>query len=212
MTQKIQEFWDKNAKKYSSVEKQYENVYKDILAKTGKYLDPDDNVLDFGCATGTKTLALASKVKQIRGLDISAGMITEALKKKDESNVMNATFSQGTIFNTDLGKESFDKIITYEVLHLLEDHHEVIRRIYELLKPGGLFISLTACFKDKMTFKKKLEVMTFLLMKRLGLIPLHLNRFKADELEGLLSSQGFEIIESEKIFHGMTNGFIVAKK
>ena len=212
MTQKIQKFWDKQAKRYDGGEKQFEHVYEDIIAKTSKYLDLNDNVLDFGCATGTKTIALAVKVKHIHGLDISAEMINEAIQKKNGSKTSNISFSQGTIFKTDLEKASFDKIIAYGVIHLLEDYENVIRRIHELLKPGGLFISTTACMKDKMAIKTRLEVTTYLFMKRLGIFPLHLNMFMPTDVEKLIEDQNFQIVEAEKIFHGIPAIFVVARK
>jgi 2-polyprenyl-3-methyl-5-hydroxy-6-metoxy-1,4-benzoquinol methylase len=212
MINKAQRFWDKQAKKYDYSEKQFEPVLKDVIAKTKKYLDSNDNVLDFGCATGTKTLDIASAIKHIHGLDISAEMVKEATKKRREANIINCSFSQGTIFKDDLEKTSFDKIISFSVIHLLEDCEEVIQRIHELLKPGGLFISTTACFKDKMALKNRLELGTYLIFKRLGIFPLHLNIFKIDDVEKLIENQNFKIVEKEKIFHGITACFIVARK
>jgi len=212
MTQKIQRFWNRQAKKYDYSEKQFEPVFKDIIAKTSKYLNLSDNVLDFGCATGTKTLELAGNTKHIHGLDISTEMIKEAIKKKEESNILNISFSQGIIFITDLEKASFDKIIAYGIIHLLEDKENVIRRIHELLKPGGLFISSTACLKDKMAFKNSLEFKAYLLLKKFGVFPLHLNMFKTNDVENLIANQNFEIIEAEKIFHGISISYIVARK
>lgn len=212
MTQKTQKFWDKQAKRYDDGERQFEHVYKDIIAKTSKYLDLNDTVLDFGCATGTKTIALAAKVKHIHGLDISAGMINEAIKKKDGSKISNVSFSHGTIFNTDLEKASFDKIIAYAIIHLLEDHEKAIGRIHELLKPGGFFISTTACMKDNMAIKKRLEVTSYLFMKRLGVFPLHLTMFKSADVEKLIKDQHFQIVEAEKIVHGIPAVFVVARK
>ncbi|HNS18737.1 MAG TPA: class I SAM-dependent methyltransferase [Bacteroidales bacterium] len=212
MTQSVQTFWDKQARRYDNSEKQFAAVYTDILAKTSTYLNPDDHVLDFGCATGTKTIALASKVRHIHGLDISTGMIREAMKKKESAQIPNITFSQGTIFSPELKNGSFGKIIAYAFLQLLEDHENVIRRIHELLKPGGLFISLTTCFEEKMTFRVRLQVKATLLMKKLGLIPLHVNLFSIGDVENAMVTQGFTVIESEKIFHGMTACFIVVRK
>jgi ubiquinone/menaquinone biosynthesis C-methylase UbiE len=209
---KTQKFWDKQAKKYDKSEKEFEPVYRGIIAMTKEFLKKDDKVLDFGCATGTKTLELAHSIKQIHGLDISVEMINEAIKKKNESKVLNASFSQGTIFNEDLKKSSFDKIIAYGIVHLLEDSQKVIQRIHELLKPGGLFISTTACFKDKMDFNTRLQVTGYLLMKRLGVFPLHLNLFKASGLEQLIRNLNFKIVKTEKIFSGMTICFIAAEK
>lgn len=212
MMNKAQQFWDKQAKRYDNSEKQFEPVFREIIAGTIEYLNANDNVLDFGCATGTKTIELAESVKHIHGLDFSAEMINEANKKLNDSNFKKITFAQGDIFDNDYENASFDKIISYGVIHLLNDSDKIIQRINELLKPGGLFISTTACFKDKMAFKKRLEFTTYLLMKRLGVFPLHLNMFKTSDIEQLIKGQHFNIVKAEKIFDGMTISYIVAEK
>jgi ubiquinone/menaquinone biosynthesis C-methylase UbiE len=212
VTPKAQKFWDKQAKKYDESEKQFASVYKDIIAKTVKYLNLNDNVLDYGCATGTKTIELSDKVRHIHGLDISTGMIQEAIKKTDALKIPNISFSRGTIYDTDLEKASFDKIVAYGILHLLEDKERAVQRIHELLKPGGLFISTTACMKNKMPLKKRLEVATYVLLNRLGLFPLYLNLFKTGDVEKLMEGRKFKIIEKEKIFEGIAAVFIVARK
>src|SRR5512137_2633352 len=104
MMNKTQIFWDKQAKKFDDSEKQFEPASRELIARTKEYLNANDNVLDFGCATGTKTLELADAIRHIQGLDISAEMISEATKKKNKVNVPNVSFSQGTIFNDDLEK------------------------------------------------------------------------------------------------------------
>jgi ubiquinone/menaquinone biosynthesis C-methylase UbiE len=210
---KAQRFWDKQAKRFGDSEKQFEIASQELIAITRKFLKANDNVLDFGCAIGTKTLELAGGIRHIHGLDFSAEMISEAIKKKNELNVLNVTFSQGTIYSDDLEKSSFEKIVAYSIIHLLEDSEKVIQRIYELLKPGGLFISETACFKDKMDFKTRLEFTAYRFMKLLGVFPLHLNIFKTSDIEQLIKRQNFIIVKSEKLFfNGMTISFIVAEK
>ena len=213
MMNKTQIFWDKQAKRFDESEKQFETASLELMARTKEYLNTSDNVLDFGCATGTKTIELADSIKHIHGLDISAEMISEAIKKKNKTDLTNVSFSQGTIYNDNLEKSSFEKIIAFVIIHLLEDSEKVIQRIHELLKPGGLFISTTACFKEKMHFKTRLEFTTIFIMKRLGIFPLHLNMFMASEVEMLINRQNFNIIKAEKLFfNGMTLCFIVAGK
>jgi ubiquinone/menaquinone biosynthesis C-methylase UbiE len=210
---KAQIFWDKQSKRFDNADKQFEHANKVLISKTKEYLNANDNVLDFGCATGTKTLKLADGIKHIHGLDFSTEMINEALKKTNELKITNISFSQGTIFSNDLKESSFEKIIAYSIIHLLDDSEKVIHRIHELLKPGGLFISETACFKDKMDFKTRLQVASFLFLKRLGVFPLHLNMFNNSDLEQLIKSQNFNIIKSENLFYnGMTINFLVAEK
>jgi ubiquinone/menaquinone biosynthesis C-methylase UbiE len=212
MDNKAKVFWDRQASRYDATEKKFDPVYNAILAKTKKYLGPDDRVLDFGCATGTKAMELAGVAGHVHGLDISPEMINFASKKRNERQVANVSFSHGTIFTGELEKESFDKIIAFSVIHLLEDSESAVGRIHELLRPGGLFIQVTACFREKMTLKTRLGFALTLLMKRLGVIPLHLNMFSKEDVEKLVAKQGFQIVESERIFDGMTASFLVARK
>ena len=207
-----QNFWDKQATKYDSSERQFEPVFEDVLGRTRDLLEPTDTVLDFGCATGTRTLSIASSAKQIHGLDFSKEMITLAKKKKTEAGVDNVDFSQGTIFDNDFRDASFDKIVSYGVIHLLEDKEKAIGKIRSLLKPGGLFISTTACLKDKMTFLNKLQFMAYLFIKRIGIFPIHLDMMTSSDVEGLVESGGFRLAETEVIFHGITISYVVGEK
>ncbi len=63
-----------------------------------------------------------------------------------------------------------------------------------------------------MAFKNSLEFNAFLLIKKLGIFPLHLNMFKPKDVERIIINQGFQIIKAETIFHGITISFIIAKK
>jgi ubiquinone/menaquinone biosynthesis C-methylase UbiE len=210
---KAQKFWDQQANRFDDNERQFESETRELIARTREFLNVNDIVLDFGCATGSKTIELADSVKHIHGLDFSAEMISEALKKKNNLNITNVSFSKGTIFNDDLEKASFDKIIAYSIIHLLDESEKVIQRIYDLLKPGGFLIAETACFKEKMEFKTRLQVITYRLMERLAISPLHINMYKTSDVEHLMNRQGFKIVKSEKTFYnGMTISFIVAVK
>lgn len=212
METNAQKFWDRQAKRFDATERRFEPVYHDILAKTKTYLDTGDRLLDLGCATGIKTLELAGSVRQAHGLDISWEMIRLAQERKTGRQVANVLFSQGTIHSEELDKASFDKVVAFSVLHLLDDCDAAVRRVHELLKPGGLFISLTACFREKKTLHGRLGFLSFLLMKRLGLAPLHLNLFTMQDVEQMMKRQGFQIITSEKVVHGITACFLVARK
>lgn len=212
MITKAEKFWDKQAERFRNSESQSNTNDNDIIARIRKHLSINDNVLDFGCATGAQTIKLAGGVKHIHGLDLSAEMIRYALIKKEESNIENVTFSKGTLSDENFENSSFNVIIASDILHLLDDSEKAIRRIHELLKSKGLFIAATPCMKEKMTFSKRFEVTSILIMHRLGIFPLHLNLYMASDVEKMVSNQGFEIVESEKFFDGITASLIVARK
>ena len=153
---KAQKFWDKQAKKFDNNQEQFGPANQAIISGTREYLNKNDIVLDFGCATGIKTLELADNVKHIHGIDFSSAMISEALNRKSKADFPNVSFSQGTIFDKNLEEASFDKITAFSIIHLLKESDKAIQRINELLKPGGLFISETACFKERMDFRTRL--------------------------------------------------------
>ena len=86
---------------------------------------------------GTLSLRLAGRVNEIHGIDFAAGMIEVAQRKATESGVDNARFMQATIFDPQLEKGSDDAVLAWGILHLVDDRKLVMKRINELLKPGG---------------------------------------------------------------------------
>ena len=67
-------FWDKIADKYDEAEERFEPIHTKVLQYTKKYLNSNDIVLDYGCATGSKAFKLTCNVKKIHGIDISSKM------------------------------------------------------------------------------------------------------------------------------------------
>ncbi|MFC1965236.1 hypothetical protein ACFLWG_04485, partial [Chloroflexota bacterium] len=76
-----------------------------------------------------------------------------------------------------------------------------------LLKPGGIFISVTTCMGSQ---KVLLSIFLFL-ARKLRILPLHINMFKLPELQGLMTRDGFEIVEYEKMDDRLPHYCIVAR-
>ncbi len=209
---KSEKFWDMVSKNYDKDEKRFEQIGTKVIEYTKKHLKASDIVLDYGCATGTKAIKLASTVSKIQGIDISSKMIKTARRKTIEHKIENINFTHATIFDKNLKKESFDVILAFNILHTLEDNNQAIQRVKELLKPEGLFISTTPCLREKMTFLTKSKLIFYLFLIKLGLLPNILTRFKISELINLITNGNFQIIESKKFYFKMSSYFIVAKK
>lgn len=149
---RAEKFWDKTANSYEKQAIKNKKAYNETLENTKKHLNINDIVFEFGCGTGTIALELADRVQEIYATDISSKMIEIAKRKAEESKIKNVKFARSTIFDETIKKESFDVILAFNVLHLLEDPHKVMQRINELLKTGGLFISGTVCLAEKNKF------------------------------------------------------------
>ena len=182
-----------------------------IIEKTKKYLNASGIVLDYGCATGSIAIEIADIVKEAHGIDISSKMIEIARRKANERKLNNTNFTQATIFDERLKKESFDLILALSILHLIEDSTQVMDRINQLLKPGGIFISATPCLGKK-TFVSILISIPLFLLTRIGILP-HINFFSVSNLETSITNENFQIIENESLsVHPITECFIVARK
>lgn len=209
---KAEKFWDNLADTFDRTEDQFGKIHIATIENTKKYLKTEDEVMDYGCATGNKTLALANHVRRIHGIDISSKMIAAAQRKAFEDKVKNIHFSHATILDKSLKEESFDVVLAFNILHAIKENRQAVERINEILKPGGFFISTTPCLKEKMDLIKRLQLLSYLIMIKIGLVPDVLTRFRIHDLEDLVKSGSFQIFETEKLFHKITSYFIVATK
>lgn len=203
---KSESFWDKAAGKYDQLEKKDEQTYIHILQRTKTHLKISDTVLDFGCGTGLLANEIAEYVNEIHAIDLSSKMITIAEKKAKERNLANINYAHSTIFDEKYKKGSFDVILVFHVLHLLEDEHIALRRMNELLKPGGLLISATPCVGEKMFLRNLL-----FLAGRVGLVP-NIRSFKIRNLVEAIEEGNFSIVETDCLKQSSREYFIVARK
>ena len=199
-------FWDRIAARYAKQPIADEASYEKKLQVTREYLRPDMEVLEFGCGTGSTAILHAPFVKHIQAIDISAKMIEIAKGKAAAQRVENVTFAHSSIDEFADAHQAFDAVLGFSILHLLEDRTVVIAKVYELLKPGGVFISSTMCLGDNMKFIKLIAPVG----KLLGLMPL-VKVFTTDALHRELADAGFVIDYQWQ--PGKGKGlFIVAKK
>ncbi|NRB29812.1 MAG: methyltransferase domain-containing protein [Rhizobiaceae bacterium] len=199
-------FWDRIAKRYSRQPVSDEASYQKKLQITRDLFRPDMKLLEFGCGTGSTALVHAPHVNHIHAIDISAKMIEIAKDKAAKANVSNVTFEQATLETLRPQDEDFDMILGLSILHLVEDRDAAIRRVVELLKPGGYFISSTACLGDNMKIFKLIAPIG----GWLGLLPV-LRVFSTKQLVTSLENAGLEI--EQRWSPGKNKGvFIVARK
>lgn len=186
---KDSKFWDRFAHKYSLSPISNQAVYEKKLALTQKYLKPEMNVLEFGCGTGSTAIIHAPYIKHIKATDFSQNMIAIAKQKAVDKNIQNITFECAEITDFDEQKEQFDVILGLNILHLLEDKEKTLRKVFSLLKPGGFFVSSTACVQDH-SFLKLLKYVAPI-GHFFGLLPL-VKVFSKDELIRLHEKVGFK--------------------
>jgi ubiquinone/menaquinone biosynthesis C-methylase UbiE len=181
-------FWNKVADGYAKQPIADEAAYQKKLQVTREYLQPSMNVLEFGCGTGSTALLHAPYVHHIRAIDFSAKMIEIAQAKAAEQNIQNVTFEQASIDQLSVPDGTYDAVLGLNVLHLLANKEAAIAKVYQMLQPGGAFITSTICMGDTMAWFKLIAPIG----KALGLFPL-VRVFTVQDLETSLTDAGFAI-------------------
>ncbi len=107
----------------------------------------DETVLDIGCGDGRLTVEIAKSVPKgkVLGIDISANMINEA--QKSFCDIPNVSFEciDATKFDV---KNKFDRAISFDTFHWIDDQLKALKNIYAALKSGGtLYIKMISSSK-----------------------------------------------------------------
>jgi 2-polyprenyl-3-methyl-5-hydroxy-6-metoxy-1,4-benzoquinol methylase len=145
-------------------------------------------------------------VKQVHAIDTSVRMIQLAKQRARERGVTNVRFEQKTLFDESLGTGTYDVVVAFNILHLLDDARVAVDRTAKLLKPGGLLVSSTPCLGEA----GRLSRVLVLVMGKLILS--HLRVFRVDQVRDLIRDGGFRILKSSTRGDSIPLYFAVARK
>lgn len=113
-----------------------ENILNNI--KRHKHLDHNSKILEIGVGSGWFQIYCKQQGLQINGLEISPQLMEVALEygRRHETDL---DLDVGNIEDTDIGVAAYDVIVASSVFEHVEDWQKGVQKIYDALKPGGLF-------------------------------------------------------------------------
>ena len=155
---KVAEVWDGFAKKYGTDRRTStpDGYLVDLeLRVLNKYIKDVVTLLDIGCGKGYTSSELAKKRRiQVTGVDISTELIYYANQLLDSQKRLlkgSVVFKNANVLDTrftqEYGAKSYDIILTKRVIiNILtwEEQKETIKKVCNLLKPGGLYLMIEA--------------------------------------------------------------------
>ena len=205
---KSEKFWDKTAERYAKSPISDEATYQKKLAETRSFFRPDMRIVEFGCGTGTTALYHAPHVQHIDAIDISENMLQIGRDKARQAGIDNITFTRGTLTDFNAENASVDAVLGLNVIHLLPDRDAVIAEVARILKPGGIFVSSTACLGR--SFLRFINLVAPL-GKMLGLMP-DVFVMTEEELAEEVMRAGFKIERQWSHGKGGIVVFLIARK
>ena len=166
----------------------------DILALVERELPKGSSVLDIGCAQGTIAICLAEHGYRVTGNDIRSEYLSYARMRDNRDSVcfVVANFEE---YRT---SEPFDAIVFTEVIEHVVDHQPFLKNIWACLKPGGLIIVTTPnhdYFRETLPSYSEVNLLENKHREFTAHGSDHFYLFRKEELNNLISSCGFEIIE-----------------
>lgn len=97
----------------------------------------DKRVLDCSCASGVLTRRLVQHYNRVIGLDYSAAMLTEALKRGEGEYV------RADVARMPFVDEAFDGVVAGAALHCWPSPLDALVEIKRVLRPGGALYATT---------------------------------------------------------------------
>lgn len=114
-----------------------------VEARLSELASADHRVLEVGAGTGRFTLGLASRVREVTALDVSAGMLALLDEGARERGLENITTVRGEVEQCPLNGP-YDLICSFSALEYVRDLEPLLRRLSNELSPGGRLYFTTA--------------------------------------------------------------------
>ncbi len=205
-------FWDGIAERYARSPIKDIEAYEYTLERTRSYLGPDDSLLELGAGTGSTALLLAPSVARYVASDLSPKMTEIGQAKASNQGVTNVEFVAADVSDPQLAGTSYDTVLALNLLHLLPNLGQDLKRIHQMVKPGGLFISKSVCLNAKgLPLRLRIMKLAIPLMQMVGKAPF-VRSLTIEELEHEVTSAGFELIETGNHPAAPPSRYLVARR
>lgn len=168
------------------------------------FVRPNMKVLDIGCGTGLLIEDAAKAGAEVKGIDISEGMLKVAQKRIEKSGLQDkiSVFNAGVVeMDTLFTENSLDLIVSTLVFSELysEERAIVLYQIKKLLKPSGKLV-IAVEVQPKNLFKRITHFLVRLPLTVLTYIIAQTGTKPVTNLSEEVVKSGFSIIKEERSF------------
>jgi len=180
-------FWDFCAPFYDFAERRNAIAYNAMIKTVRDAIPASASVLEVAAGTGSISLGIADKVKNVLCTDMSLKMLAVARKKARKHDVKNIDFSNANIFSINKPDGAFDVVIAGQVLHLIDEPEKAAA---ELRRVASSMVIMPISFTKGLKGRAKLMLSIFRLF---GFAPKR--ELALSEYASFLCGIGFENCE-----------------
>lgn len=175
-------WYDENAEQYAKNISPYP-ANPDLIETFVNYLS-GTKVLDAGCAAGRDSIVLSDQGLDVTGLDLSEGLLRIA-----KAAYPRISFIQGDFLSLPFEDNVFDGVWSHaSLVHMQtkQDAEDALAEFYRVLSTNGILY----------VYVKSSEKETDVVADKLSRHSRFFRYYTQNEMASLLTSQGFEIMES----------------
>lgn len=102
-------------------------------------LKGNERVLEVGCGPGVLSIEIGKLLQngEVIGMDLSENMVKLASAKAHKLELKNVNFVVGSALNLQFPNESFDVVVTSQLLHWIPDVPKFLFEIWRVMRAGG---------------------------------------------------------------------------
>ncbi len=157
----------------------------------------DKYVAEMGCGHGYISAAISCEVKELDGFDVDEIAIKKAKDLRDKYSIRNLNFFLFDGYNTNKPTNSYDVVISADVLEHVPDPKKYLNECYRVLRDNGLLILTTP---NGLIAKKNERIIK-------SHSPYHITEFTPSELEKLITSSNFKMLKTYRKVNIVNNGY-----
>jgi ubiquinone/menaquinone biosynthesis C-methylase UbiE len=202
--EKEQSFWKAAAEDYDEwIATDFQDQYEVNWNILSKYVDPTLRVLDVGCGPGDLSIRISRQCHEVRGVDVTPEMIRIA-EEKAAFEPANVYFQQADACDLPFDDYSFDTVVSVNALQTMIQPETAIMEMSRVLKPGGELLLIAYCYGDS-TLSDSESFIDWTIKYGAQAV---WQSFRLTQLVDLLQTNGFEVVEADKIWEAPVVGFL----
>jgi ubiquinone/menaquinone biosynthesis C-methylase UbiE len=202
--EKEQGFWKAAAEGYDEwISNDFQDQYEVNWGILTKYTDPALRVLDVGCGPGDLSIRISQNCHEVWGVDVTPEMIQIA-EEKTASAPANVYFQQADACDLPFENHSFDTVMSINALQTMTRPEMALMEMSRVLKPGGELLLITYCYGDS-TLSDSESLINWAIKYGTQAV---WQSFKLTQLVDLLQTNGFEVVQADRIWEGPVVAFL----
>ncbi len=116
------------------------SIKKYFQQPVSRLIKPSDIVLDLGCGSGIFIPIISPLCNRLMGVEVAPVLAEQSREVVRKFNLQNTSIIQGSAEEIPFGENSFDAVLSVDLLHHLEHLDRSLREIKRVLKSSGTLI------------------------------------------------------------------------